>query len=452
MPSPFKSTQCFLLLGAALFFGPAVASAENPPEISETVQSGIAPLTKLYEEKKWPEAIRAIDALLAKSEPNSLDRAFLSGCKAQLVFTTGDANGAVGPLEVMLKIADEQKLFRWPRLLPLNEADTLNTLAQLYMQEASTPGASPEVQKAAFAKAHLYAKRFVETSKGSADAQYLWARILYSEATVNTAQVDVALMKEAAAEADKVLKLTIKPREDQYLLVLACYQQVGDLQRSADLLELMVKKFPGNKNAWPMLFQTYLALQSQPGKEKDFELSPLVTLERAQAVGMMNSNKDNFALAGLYYNIQQYQFAADILDKGLHNGKIDHDQKNYELLAACYQQMGRENRAAEVYLEAIKNFPKAASLEQQIGQIYYNMDKQEEAFKHLQAAVTKGLEKPGQTLLLISYLALEMKRLDDALDAAQKAVAADPKNKDAQNILTVIKDSINDREKFKKQK
>jgi tetratricopeptide (TPR) repeat protein len=453
MRIPFISYKSLLAVGAALCIsGSSALAADNPPEISESIQSGIAPLAKLYEEKKWVEAIRAIDALLAKSEPNSFDRAFLSGYKAQLIYATGDAVGTIAPLEVMLRIADQQKLFRFTRLLPVGESDTLSTLANLYMQQAAAQGATPEEQRAAYAKAHEYGKRLVSGPKPSADGQFLWARILYSEATINASNVDMTIMKQALAEAEKVLLITIKPKEEHYLLLLACLQQLGDYVRCADMLELMVKQFPNNKSAWPMLFQTYLAIQNMPGKDKDYEISALVALERAQAVGMMSTNKDNFTLAGLYYNIQQYQFAAEILSKGLKNGKIDPDQKNFELLAACYQQMGKDDQAIEVYLEAIRTFPKAAGLEQQIGQMYYNVDKREEALKHLQAAVKKGLEKPVQTLILVSYLSLELKRLDEALVAAEAAVKADPKNKDAQNILGVIKDSIKEREQFKKQK
>lgn len=199
-----------------------------------------------------------------------------------------------------------------------------------------------------------------------------------------------------------------------------------------------------------MLFQTYLTLQG--GGDKSADIGAVITLERAQAAGQMVSNKDNYTLAGLYYNIQQYQFAADLLERGLHSGKIDPDQKNWELLALCYQQMGKDPRAVDVYLEAIKLFPKAASLEQQLGQIYYNTDKHDDAYKHFIAAVGKGLDRPGPTWLSIAYLALEAKKLDEALSAAEKAVAADPKSVDAKNFLRIIRESIEEREKFKKQK
>jgi tetratricopeptide (TPR) repeat protein len=263
-------------------------------------------------------------------------------------------------------------------------------------------------------------------------------------------QIDLTVMKQASGEAEKALYLVIKPKEESYTLLLATLQQLGDNRRCADLLELMVKKFPNNKTYWPMLFNTYVALQGSGDKTVD--ISAVVALERAQAAGQMVSNKDNFMLAGLYYNIQQYAFAAELLEKGLRNGKIDSEQKNWELLAACYQQMNREARAIEVFLETIKLFPKSPNLELQVGQIYYNNDKHDEAYKHFQAAVSKGLEHPGQTLVLISYLALEDKRLDDALVAAEKAVIADPKSKEAQNILKVVKESIIDRDNFLKNK
>ena len=404
----------------------------------------------MFEAKKWDDALKTIDGLLTKVEPNSFDRAFLNDIKAQILGSKGDFTAAIEPLEAALKIGDELRLFRFARALPVGEQETLINLASLYMQDASTPGKSQEAQRADFAKAHTYGRRLVDAKKPTLEAQTMWARILYSEATIDQSKIDMTIMKQAAVEAEKVLYLVIKPKEEQYTLLLATLQQLGDNSRCAELLELLVKQFPNNKSYWPMLFNTYVAMQGSGDKTVD--ISAVIALERAQAAGQMVSNKDNFMLAGLYYNIQQYSFAADLLEKGLRNGKIDPEQKNWELLAACYQQMNRDARAVEVFLEAIRLFPKSSSLELQVGQIYYNTDKHDDAYKHLQAAVAKGLEKPTQTLILIAYLALENKRFEDALSAAEKAAKADPKSKEAQAILKVIKDSIDDRDKFKKSK
>jgi Tfp pilus assembly protein PilF len=435
-----------LVAATCLSLGMSAAPTDNAPELSEKISGGIAGLSTLFEAKNWDEALKVIDGLLAKADPISFDRAFLADLKANVLGSKGDLGAAIEPLETALKIGDELKLFRFARALPIGEQETLINLASLYIADASAPGKTIDYQRAAYAKAHLYGKRLVDVKKPTVEAQSMWARILYSEAILDASKVDLTLMKQAAAEAEKALYLVIKPKEENYTLLLAALQQLGDNVRCAELLELLVQKFPNSKSYWPMLFNTYVALQGSGDKTVD--LSAVVALERAQAAGQMTSNKDNFMLAGLYYNIQQYAFASELLEKGLRNGKIDPEQKNWELLAACYQQMNKDARAAEVFLEAIKLFPKSPNLELQVGQIYYNTEKHNEAYKHLQAAVAKGLEKPSQTLVLIAYLALENKRLDDALSASEKAVKADPKSKEAIAILKVVKESIAERDTF----
>ena len=454
MLNPFKSMfrrVGVLSIAAILAVSSSYASqADNAPELSDKIGAGVTLLAPLFEAQKWDEALTGLDALLLKTAPNSFDRAFLSSLKAQILGSKGNYAAAVEPLESALKIADDLHIFRFTHALPISEQDMLINLASLLVADAATPGKSIEVQRVDYTKAHTYGRRLIESTTQTVDSQTMCARILYSEAMLEPSKVDMTLMKQASVEAEKTLFLVIKPKEDNYTLYLATLQQLGDSKRSAEMLELLVKKFPNNKSYWPMLFNTYVSMQGSGDKTVD--LSAVVALERAQAAGQMVSNKDNFMLAGLYYNIQQYAFAADLLEKGLREGKIDSEQKNWELLAASYQQMSKEDRAIEIFHQAIKLFPKSPNIELQVGQIYYNNDKRADAYKHFLAAVNKGLEHPSQTLVLISYLALEDKRLEDALSAAEKAVAADPKSKEAQNILKVIKDTMTERDNFLKNK
>ncbi len=453
MLNPFKSLHrsgVVLLAATVLTLGASAAQVDNPPEVSEKTQAGIAPLSTLVDAKKWDEAVAMIDALIKKVDPKSYDCAFLSGFKAQILGSKGDYGAAIDPLETMLRIGDEQGLFRFARALVMSEQEAISNLASLYMQDASIPGKTIEQQRASYARAHVLGQRLANVKKPTIEGQTMWARILYSEATIDQSKIDMTLMKEAAVEAEKALYLTIKPKEENYTLWLAALQQLGDNARCSELLELLVQKFPNNKSYWPLLFNTYVAMQGSGDKTVD--LSAVIALERAQASGQMVTNKDNFMLAGLYYNIQQYVFAAELLEKGLRNGKIDSDQKNWELLAACYQQMGKEARAIEVFIEAISRFPKSSNLELQVGQIFYNNEKHDQAYEHLKNAVLKGLDKPAQTMVLLSYLSLEAKRLDDALSWAEKALKADPKSKDAQNTIKIVKESMTERDNFLKSK
>ncbi len=474
MLHPFTSlsrTGALFLAVVVLTLGvsaePDRAAPESRPELSEKLQVGITPLQAVVDAQKWDEAINMINDLIKKVDGSSYDCAFLNGFKAQILGSKGDFISAIEPLEAMLRIADDKKFFRWERdhVLPMTERDTLINLASLTLQSAMAPGKTLVQQRADIGKAHIYGRRLANAKKPTIEAQTMWARILFSEAVLDSSKVDLTLMKQAAVETEKALYLTIKPKEEIYRLLLASLQQLGDNERCAELLELLVQKFPNTKSYWPLLFNTYVAMQESGEKSKSdtgkgdkgkgdmsVDLSAVIALERAQASGQMNTNKDNFMLAGLYYNIQQYVFAAELLEKGLSNGKIDPEQKNWELLAACYQQMGKEARAIEIFIEAIRRFPKSSNLELQVGQIYYNNEKRDLAYNHLKAAVTKGLEKPGQTLVLLAYLSLEAKRLDDALTWAEKAAKADPKSNDAQSLVKIVSDSITERNNFLKNK
>jgi len=220
-------------------------------------------------------------------------------------------------------------------------------------------------------------------------------------------------------------------------------QQQGDYKRSAEVLELLVKMLPNNKQYWQQLAATYLQLEES--------VRAINTIERAQQYGIMNTPKDNYSLVGIYFNIKQYDRAIELLETGLRNGNIENEQRNWELLAASYQQLHKEMKAVESLKEASKRFPKAGSLDFQIGSIYYSLDKGQEAYDYIKTALEKGVEKPGSAYVFLAYLAYELKKLDEALDAAQKAVKADPNSKDAVRLLDAIKEAIKDRDNQKNQ-
>ena len=102
----------------------------------------------------------------------------------------------------------------------------------------------------------------------------------------------------------------------------------------------------------------------------------------------------------------------------------------------------------KVLKEATKVFPKSGQLEFTIGQAYHGLEKSEEAMMHLQAAVAKGgLTKPHQAYMFLAYVSFELKKFDDALDAAKKARETPEGAKDPQtkNMIRAIEETIKDR-------
>lgn len=414
-------------------------SNEPKKEVSDKVQEALAgPIKNAKEAKNFDEAIRQIDVLLQTANKEAYDTAVLSLEKAQLFFAKNELAKAIPSLEVTLNLADKYKYFDQKVTLEL-----VLYLAQLWGQEAQNIK-QPEEQRRVYAKAYGYVRRWLDQSNTpNPDMQQFAASILLSQAQINPDKVDMGLVKQAQVEVEKGLRMSVKPKEQFYVLLYATLQQQGDFKRSAEVLELLVKMLPNSKQYWQQLAATYLQLEES--------VRAINTIERAQQYGIMNSPKDNYNLVGIYFNIKQYDRAVDLLETGLKNGNIENEQRNWELLAACYQQLHKETKAIESLKEAAKRFPKSGALDFQIGSIFYSMDKTQDAYNFIKSSLEKGVDKPASAYVFLAYLAFELKKLDEALDAAQKAVKADPNSRDGQRLLEAIKDAIKDRENQKNQ-
>lgn len=417
---------------------PTLTFAQTPPkkEISDKVSEELGKIKTATDAKNYDQALATIDGLLKTAAPDSYDRAVLSQVKAQIHLTKGEFSASVGPLETAWSLGDKYRFFDDKTL-----QDLLYYLAQLYYQEAAT-SKNKEVTANSYKKAIEFLERWSATNpKPNPDNQIFFASVLYNYAQLDPANVDAKLIERAQQEVEEGLRMSTRPKDTFYVLLLATLQQQNQTEKSAEILELLVKQAPKNQQYWQQLASTYLALQK--------DVLAALTIERAQQQGIMNTPKDNFNLVGIYFNMGQFDYAIDLLEKGLKGGSIDNEQRNWELLAASYQQVRKEYKAIESLKEAVKLFPQAGSLDLQIAQIYYTLDKLEDAYKHAKSAVTKNLEKPWQAQTFLAYVAFELRRLDEGLAAINEAMKSPEGAKDAERLKRAIEDAIKEREALK---
>ncbi|MBI3884685.1 MAG: tetratricopeptide repeat protein [Opitutae bacterium] len=416
----------------------AVLAQEVPREyqISDKTSEEFAKLKPLADAKNWDGAVAILDAQLAKVEGTSYDAAMLQYYKGQMLLQKGDYPGAIQPIETYVQLSDSHT----PTYA--DEKTTLEVtyiLAQLYYSEATTTK-NPTLAAQYYDKAEKAMARWTKfTKKPTADALSFYASLLFNHAAQNPEHPDEKKVKLALDQTEAALHLSAHPKDNLYLIKLACLQMLNRNAEAAEMLELLVKQKPENKNYWQQLSALYL------NQNKD--IRAILTIERAQAHGLMNSPKDNFNLIGIYFNVGQYEKAAELLAAGLHDGKIENTQQNWELLAYSYQQLRREFKAIDVLVEAAKRFPKSGQLEYQIAQIYYSLDKPLDAIAHLQACIAKGgSAKPHQAYLFLAYLSYEQKNFTVALDAAKRAMETPEGSKEAQKMKSAIEDAIKERE------
>ncbi|MBI2513497.1 MAG: hypothetical protein HYV96_16115 [Opitutae bacterium] len=414
-------------------------SADKPYNLSEETSEVLSTTYKTASEaKNYDAALEAINKQIGKlKDPTSFDAAVLLQVKAQTLLQKSDFASAIGPLEQALQLSDAHT--------PAYFEDRTTTeflffLAQLYFQEAAN-SKNPGAVAGFYDKADGFMARWMKLNKKpNPDALLFYASLIFNRAAQDPEHADVAAVKRALDIVDKAMRMSTHPKDNLYLLKLVCLQHLNRNAEAVELLELLVKQKPDNKNYWQQLAALYLQQQQ--------DIRAILAFERAQANGFMNTPKDNFNLVGIHFNIGQYERAAELLEKGLHDGSIDNEEKNWELLAYSYQQLNRDFKAIDTLKEAAKVFPKSnGQLEYLIAQNYYSMEKLDDALPNLQASVKKGGgNKPHSTYLFLAFVSYELKKFDIALDAANRAIATPEGKAEGQRMKQAIEDLIKERE------
>ncbi|MBI5382023.1 MAG: hypothetical protein HZA31_09010 [Opitutae bacterium] len=455
IPSLLRRGSIAALLLASLASLPSLGQAQqaqggakaNKHFMSDKLSEELGKVRPLSDAKKWDEAIVMVDGLLKQAAPDSFDQVQLLNYKVQFLINKGDLQAVIEPLEKSLKLSQQ---FNY--LDAGIESELTYLLAQIYFQEAAAKDRTLEQQKYNFTKAAYHAERYLSKStKVNPDSRVFYASILYYMAQLDPKNLDLELLKKAEDETRKCLLMSTRPKDQHQQLLLAILTQRTEYVKAAEVLELMVKQNPNSKTFWQQLAAMYLSLASDKDPKVAYanNVRAIVTIERAQAAGHMNTSKDNFNLVGIYINIQQYEQAALLLESGLRNGKIDSEQRNWEYLAMSYQQMNKELKAIDVLKEATKLFPTSGQLNFQIAQYYYSIDKPEDAYREGMIALSKGnLERPWTVYSYIAYWAYECRKLDEALAAANKAYEYPESAKDnsLKRVKQVIEESIKERE------
>lgn len=428
-----------LCLGGCLIFCLASAlsaqDSEQPRakrELSEKAQEVFDKrIRPLLESSNWDAMAPIFEEVIPTFDRNSYDFALFNQLKAQALANRGrkeDTPAIISSLENALS---------HPEFFDSNKvSDMLLWVAQLLVES------NPD-------RAETYFKRYIDTTKKPEPVAYfLRAFILYNRATRNgTAtpeQVDRKTIEESEHILREALLLTPTPKEEVYHLLLATLQQQERYVESGVLLELLVSLRPDKGEFWEQLVGNYnrLATELAAQKEKDrYNLLTVISIERAQAHGFMQSPKDNWTLASLYYNLQQFGKFTELVETGLKNGTIESTLNNWLFLHYAYQDMKKPEKDVATLRAAQKIFPKNGQIDFLIaGILYQTLDRPEDALNAALSAVAKGGgDDPARVYLFIAYLGLDLGKLDVTENAINKLAAYPGVKKQVEGYARALK-------------
>jgi len=393
-----------LLAGCAILNTAAHAQAAAPatpaPELSSAVADAISTIRPLLEAdnpQTYPELLRKIDEIEAKVKPQGYDRAYLNQLKVRLLIGSGQPLKAIGPLEDVLS-GDY-----FPK-----DAQTgmMYILAQLYMQDGgSTNNEKVRDQRLKQARARLE-EWFAATPEPVLGANNM---SMYCDATSLYANALFFLKeyKKAYETAKKLVHLSIEPNDQAWVLLFAAQQEAGLNAEAAETFELFIRKFPNRKDFWMQLTQAYLS--------SDQPLRAILTYQRAQENGFMNGPADYMNVFGLYYRLEEYSRASELLESWIKAGKVEDSEENWELVSVCYANLRRDDAVRKVLDESRKRF-KTGNLDFQYAQYLWYDGKYKDGLVAATDAWKKGgLKKAGKTALFLSTANFEQGNKELAL-------------------------------------
>jgi Tfp pilus assembly protein PilF len=426
LPALSFSRRAHLLAFSAFLAvaAPLANAAQLAPdkELSPAVSAQLPALRTLTEGKSFSEALRLIDSLRSAAAAGSYDAFVLAQIKAQVLLTLNDYPAAATALEQVVDEGKRQGYLDQKALL-----DHTYLLAQVYYQQAAALK-EPASRRVLFERAYATLQGWFDaTHRATQEARLFSADLLYNSAVADPEHIDLKQVAHARDEAEKSLRLQIKANPRAYVLILAALQQLGEREQSAEILELLVAAQPQNSTYWQQLSTTYLNLAAAAKTPADVQrhtLRAILAVERAQALGLLRNSRENLNLVALYFNLQRFDRATSLLEKGLENGDIESTRHSWEFLASAYQQSHQVPKALASLEKAVNAFPQDGQLEFTLAQILYSEDRPADTLAHLEKAVSKGgLDKPGQAHLFLGYVAFELQRYADAIrwtDAAAR--------------------------------
>jgi len=444
-------------LAAAIMLSAGVVTAQQPKKehsVSEKTQEAFGKLKPLQDTQNYAGMLALLEGV--QVVPNSYDEALILDMKAKIHAMTNEFGKAIPPWERAIQISDQFNYFPERQTL-----ETVSLLAQLYAQEGSQ-SKDPALQQQYFTKAISYFRRFFEkTPKPTPENTMAFASILYYKAIADPNNVDQTALREAREIVEKGLSSAVKPREGFYQLLLTLQQQQNDFAGSAEILELLLKQSPNKRDFWQLLMATYLQLSDKaredPTLSREFLVRAIVTAERAQALGFLNTPKDNMNLVSLYLMANQFTKGTELLYNGMKGGKIESEPNNWRVLGRYYLEANLNTEAIKVLQEAANLFPQNGEIELQLAQIFVQIEKPSDALRHAKAAIAKGnfeSTKPFSVHYLIAYTAYELGDLEESSKAIAVAERFPEAEKDAQfpKLKNVVNEALAERQATKEAK
>lgn len=180
---------------------------------------------------------------------------------------------------------------------------------------------------------------------------------------------------------DQAISMSDEPKESWYQMKLAAHFELEQFPKAAQTLETMIQKWPEKKTYWTQLSQIYYKL-----KMTDEALSVMVLAYRRN---MLDKETDLMYLSSLYSNSDIPLKAASVMQKGIEDGIVGDNKKNWTITADAWYAAQEMEKSLVAYANAGK-VSEDGEIDLRRAYILVDMERWAEAAEAVNSALEKG--------------------------------------------------------------
>lgn len=407
--------------GSLVPAGSAMAQEEEETRqvqaLRERVFQGLSAAQERLEEEDYAGARRELDRIRAIADLNTYERGQILYFTGLVDYQQENLLAAVSAFEQVVALPDLPQGF-------LN--DTLWTLVQLAM-------ATEQYQKAL-----EYGNRWLETATNPGGDPFYLLAVAHYQLEQYRQSVDYLNRAIEIAERDR----DGGAREEWFGLLRAGYFQLEDTARLREVLELMVTRWP-KKEYWTHLSAVY--------GELGLQRRQVAVLEAIYEDGLMDRENEIVQLAQLYMQSGGPYKGARILERGINDGIVEGNERNYRLLSQAWMMAQDDRRAIPPLREAARRSGDG-QLYLQLAQSHLNLDQHQECVEAARAGLNRGgLRRPDTANVVLGMCLYEMQQYEPAKAAFRAARTDDRSRRTANQWIEFIDREVARREDLRRQ-
>ncbi len=394
-------------------FVPA-AHAQSGQTTSKAVTDAYFEAQELLEQEPADTAgaAQVIQRVLRRDDLSPYERTIMFQFLAQLQIDLERYDDAIRSLEGAIAANGFEE--------PTDQAGLYYTLGGLYMLAERYPEAVRSLQ------------RFFELSpNANAAANYLMAQAF----AVQEQWRNALPFAERAVEMNRA-DAESSPNEGYMRLLAAIYINVNNWRGAVDLLEILVRLFPGKDEYWQQLAAGYQEL----GRERD----AYAVQELRYIQGFLTRSNELVILADLHSFYGYPYKAARLLSREMERGRVERTPENLERLGQ-YWLAAREYREARAALIEASRASRNGRLDFQIGGTYAQDEDWEQAERYIVSAIRRGglsRDQQADAWLLLGNARYYLGKRRQSLEAFRRAAGYNKTKRDAETWVSFLEDQI----------